>query len=136
LGLFIAIGYKHIGYDILVQAGLPISGKWLETLAFVILFLGTVVITLGVGMILSKIIKPTPLGPVDRILGAVFSGAKVVAIFCLMAVALSLLPPEILQSKALSESSTINATQQYLPYIKKLIREESPIDIPESITKL
>ena len=45
VGLILAVSYQNVAADLLVKSGIPLKGTWLETLAFVVLFL------VAVGMI-------------------------------------------------------------------------------------
>ena len=77
LGYFLAVNYSA-------------TVKIPKVLAFILIFLGVVIVISIIGRIVSKIIHFTPLGMFDRILGAIFGFLKALIICFVFLIVVSL----------------------------------------------
>ena len=75
IGIFVALKLMHVGVDILAET-FNASGAWLPLAGFMLIFVGVVLLTRWVGVVLKKVVHATPLGVFDSIGGAVISVFK------------------------------------------------------------
>jgi membrane protein required for colicin V production len=83
LGIFLAVNYSDYAKDLLTN-NLDISSSYMGYIAFIVTFIAAVVVINIFGKMLSKLIHAIALGMVNRILGSVFSIAKVLVILCIL----------------------------------------------------
>ena len=95
----------------------------IQGLSFVLLFVAGLVVTQFAGFILFKIIKPTPLGPLDRILGTALGVSKVIAIFLILSFVLAKLPLNFNNIPVLSESVIMVTANKWTPKIEQYLPE-------------
>ncbi len=86
------------------------------------LFIVGLGLTQMIGFFLSKLLSPTPLGPLDRVFGAVFGSIKSVLILTLAFYLFSLLPPLILNKLHISQSLLFTESQKFIPLIESKVR--------------
>jgi membrane protein required for colicin V production len=98
--------------------GWNLSVFWSEVLAIVGIFLGAFLILQVLGWSLSKIIRPTPLGPIDKVGGTLFGGFKGISLLFLATYSLNTLPLPIHQWPFLQESRVHTWCSKGLPIVQ------------------
>ena len=88
-GLYLASIYFHAAGNYINQHLFEIKNpSAIDLVGFIAVFVGFWILTVFVGFLLSKILKMSALGVLDRILGFIFAGAK---FFILVSIILALL---------------------------------------------
>ena len=75
--------FLHWGMSVLTD-NFQISGKFLPFLAFLLIFVGIIVMVNAIGQVLKKVIHMVFLGGVDRIAGAVLGAIKFIFLFSVL----------------------------------------------------
>ncbi|MFC1585543.1 CvpA family protein [Fibrobacterota bacterium] len=119
-GLITAISYQESFRLKLAGLEFNLSDFWLTTLSFVILFIIAAGGVQMLGFFISKLLKPTPLGPLDRISGAFIGVVKAGLICILLTFLLSLAPSRSSFSSHLAGSTVLRECLIVLPWLKKV----------------
>jgi len=83
LGIFLAVNYSDYTKELLTDK-LDLHSNYMGYIAFIVTFIAVVVIINLIGKLISKFVHAIALGFVNRLLGAVFSMAKVLIIVCIL----------------------------------------------------
>ena len=78
-----AFHFLHWGISILTE-NFQLSGKFLPFLAFILIFIGIVLIVNALGKILKKIIQMVLLGGLDKVAGGLIGALKFVFLFSIL----------------------------------------------------
>ncbi|MBF0431060.1 MAG: CvpA family protein [Fibrobacteria bacterium] len=144
-GAIIAICFREPGINWLESRGLFLNDFFMNAISFAGLFLATVIIVQLVGWIIAKVIKPTPLGPVDRISGAIFGGLKTMAILLFLIFLLTVIPLNLTTFEVVKHSFVVDKGLIILPWVKKTLHKHKDnllapnmlesLPIPEKLKK-
>jgi uncharacterized membrane protein required for colicin V production len=122
-GVAVAISYREAFAWKLKSYGLVLPEFWQQALAFILLFIITAALVQGIGLFTSKLLKPTPLGPLDRICGALLGFAKAALACILVTFLLTLLPKSLSMDSYLGKSEVLSRCRIFLPWLERSISE-------------
>ncbi len=128
LGIGIAYYYNYWGQNFLKTLGVDYP-QWQSVISFSSIFIIVFLLVLLVGFVLSRIVKPTPLGPIDRIAGALFGSAKALALLLAFAFVLSFVPEPFKEGKVWKNSLALNASEKILPLVKHMANKKLNGDV-------
>jgi len=119
-GLITALSYSSYLESELSVRDINIPSPWMNILSFLILFLLAAAIVQFLGLMISKLLKPTPLGIADRALGAAFGLIKTCLICIVCTWLISLVPKSFPFQNTLSNSVVLKQFQIVLPWMKEI----------------
>lgn len=112
----------------------PLGEVPLKILSAVLAFLLVAGLFQLLGIITNRIIQPTPLGWVDRILGGGLGAVKVVCLWAIVALAVFNLPLPPAVTAQSQQSQVMHHISRHLPQLMEATRKAW--ESPESLTKL
>jgi membrane protein required for colicin V production len=119
-GLTIALTYRNAFAEKLDGLELIQSEFWLHVLSFVLLFIVSAACIQILGLIISKLLRPTPLGLVDRMMGAGLGVVKTALICILVTYALTKIPERFSMHSSLRNSTVLTECRSLLPWLEKM----------------
>ena len=79
LGIYFSINFSHVVGEFLVEK-FDLTTKYLHIIAFIVTFIGVVIIVYLIGKILEKFVNIVALGFINKLLGGVFGILKAVVL--------------------------------------------------------
>jgi len=135
VGSVVAFCYKDLLNEIILKAGISLQNPWLTWLSLILLFIISVILVQLLGYLISKLLKPTPLGPVDRISGALFGSFKVVFLCVLITFLLTKIPSRFISKGIIKNSMVFQTCLKILPLVTQSLNPHK-VPLPEFGKKL
>jgi len=127
-GVFVAFIYYHDVAQLRMLRSLPLQGEVKHGLSFILIYIVCAVVIIAIGWVIKKIVHCTPLGWIDRLLGALIGVLKTLLIAYVVCLSISTLPVRRIQSDF--KSSIVLKAYHALPKaftLKSLLKKRGQV---------